>query len=386
MSDHPVGVSKLPDVGTTIFTIMSKMAMDHGAINLSQGYPDFPVPEALVERLHYYTQRGENQYPPMHGISYLREQIAAKTADCYGQQVDPETEITITSGATEALFAAVHAVVDRDDEVIVFDPAYDAYDPAVRLAGGRVRHLALRGPDYRIDFDQLKAAISPRTRLIMVNTPHNPTGSILHDSDLDQLAALTDGTRILLISDEVYEHMVFDSARHHSLLTHPVLKERTFVISSFGKTVHATGWKVGYCIAPPPMTVEFRKVHQFVTFTTHTPTQWALADFLEHHAEHHRQLPDFYEQKRNVLLEELAGSAFEAVASAGTYFQLADYSAISQEPDTEFAAWLTRDVGVAAIPVSVFYASPPDQRIVRFCFAKSDETLREAGRLLRGIG
>lgn len=394
---HPIGSSKLPDVGTTIFTVMSKMAMDHGAINLSQGYPDFSVPAALMERLDHYTRRGENQYPPMHGIAYLREQIAQKTLSCYGQSVDPETEVTVTSGATEALFVAIHACVEPGDEVIVFDPAYDAYDPAVRLAGGSVRHLPLTpstgtgDSGYTIDYDLLRAAINSKTRVIMVNTPHNPTGSILTNDDLEQLAALTDGTRILLVADEVYEHMVFGEKRHHSLITNDSLRARTFVVSSFGKTVHATGWKVGYCIAPEPMTVEFRKVHQFVNFTTHTPTQWALADFLEHHPEHYQELPAFYERKRDLLLNELEDSPFTTIPSAGTYFQLADYSALSDPglsalPDTEFAAWLTREVGVAAIPVTVFYENPPAQKVVRFCFAKNDETLAEAGKLLRAIG
>ncbi|MDA0979157.1 MAG: methionine aminotransferase [Proteobacteria bacterium] len=382
-ADDPLGTSKLPDVGTTIFTVMSKLAADHNAINLSQGYPDFPVPTALVDKLDEYTRRGENQYPPMHGIPYLREQIALKTRRCYGETVNPETEITVTSGATEALFVAIHAIVDRDDEVIVFDPAYDAYDPAIRLAGGIVRHLPLQGPDFAIDPDRLRGAVNQKTRAIIVNSPHNPTGAVISREDLDLLASVTDGTRILVISDEVYEHMVFDGAGHQSLLTHPQLRMRGFVVSSFGKTVHATGWKVGYCIAPPALTREFRKVHQFVTFTTHTPTQWALADFLEHHPEHDQQLSGFYQRKRDLLISELADTGFSLSPSAGTYFQLLDYQGLSDQPDTAFVEYLTCEIGVAAIPVSVFYREPPDQQLIRLCFAKHDDTLKEAAARLR---
>lgn len=375
--------SRLPDVGTTIFTIMSKMAADHDAINLSQGYPDFDVPAELLQRLDRYARDGFNQYPPMHGIPYLREQIAEKISDCYGHRPDPENEITVTSGATEALFVAIQAVTMRGSEVIVFDPAYDAYDPAVSLAGGKTIHLPLIGAGFSIDWAALAQAINKNTTAIILNSPHNPTGSTLVAEDLERLAELINDTNICLISDEVYEHMVFDDQPHCSLLTHPALRERAFVISSFGKTYHATGWKVGYCVAPEDMTVEFRKIHQFVTFTTHTPTQWAIADYLENFPEHHRELPAFYQKKRDLFLEESADLGFVMQPSAGTYFQLADYSALSNMPDTEFVERLTREAGVAAIPVSVFYETPPESRLIRFCFAKDDDTLRDAIDRLR---
>lgn len=375
--------SKLPDVGTTIFTIMSKMAADHGAINLSQGYPDFAVPAALADSLAYYVARGENQYPPMHGIPWLREQISLKTAKCYGVEPDPETEITVTSGATEALFVAIQAIVAADDEVIVFDPAYDAYEPAVTLAGGKTRHLQLHGEDFHIDWDEVKRSVNGRTRAIVLNSPHNPTGAVLSRNDLDALAAVIADRDIYVISDEVYEHMVFDGVEHQSLISHPALRNRSFVISSFGKTCHATGWKVGYCVAAPALTVEFRKIHQFVTFTTHTPTQWAIADFLANHAAHYEQLPDFYQRKRDLFISAMSDIGFQMRPSAGTYFQLASYDRLSGEDDQRFVTRLTQSAGVAAIPVSVFHATPPDRRFVRFCFAKEDQTLREAAAKLK---
>jgi len=375
--------SKLPDVGTTIFTVMSRMAAEHGAINLSQGYPDFPVPSALLEKLNEYAQRGENQYPPMHGIAYLREQIAAKLARCYDITADAESEITVTSGATEALFVAIQSVVTKGDEVIVFDPAYDSYEPAVSLAGGRTIHIPLTAGDFAIDWDRVRAATSNKTRLIIINSPHNPTGAVIQRSDLDELADIIEDTRIMVLSDEVYEHMFFGSDKHHSIASHPALREQSFVVSSFGKTYHATGWKVGYCVASPALTTEFRKVHQFVTFTTHTPTQWAIADYLENHPEHDEQLSAFYEAKRDLFLKEMQGIGFQMTPSHGTYFQLAAYGDLSSSDDVSFVTELTQQAGVAAIPVSVFYDSPPEQRLVRFCFAKSDDTLVEAAGLLR---
>lgn len=378
-------VSKLPNVGTTIFTVMSKMAADHQAINLSQGFPDFDVPPALVERLHHYATNGANQYPPMQGIPYLCEQIAAKTQACHRIAVDAATEITMTSGATEALFVAIHALVSTGDEVIVFDPAYDCYDPAIRLAGGKAVHIPLSGPDFAIDWAQVAAKISKRTRAILINSPHNPTGAVLLQSDLDQLAALVDGTPIVVISDEVYEHMVFDDAQHSTVLGHPALRDRSIMVSSFGKTFHATGWKIGYAIAAPALTVEFRKIHQFVTFTTHTPSQWAIADFLEHHPEHYEGLPVFYAAKRDLFYDAMADIGFAMTPSPGTYFQLADYSGLSDEPDTVFVERLTREAGVAAIPVSVFFETPPRSRHIRFCFAKRDATLLAAAQQLRAF-
>ena len=375
--------SRLPDVGTTIFTVMSQMAQEHNAINLSQGYPDFDVPSELLSLLDKYAREGYNQYPPMHGIPYLREQIARKAHDCYGYSADVDQQITVTSGATEALFVAIQAVTQPGSEVIVFDPAYDAYDPAVTLAGGKTIHLPLMGNDFSIDWDALKTAINSKTSAVVINSPHNPTGATLSADDLDQLAHVLQNTNACVISDEVYEHMVFDNAPHSSVLTHEALRERAFVISSFGKTYHATGWKVGYCIAPPQMTTEFRKIHQFVTFTTHTPTQWAIAAYLDQHAEHHQQLPMFYQGKRDLFLQAMDGLGFNMSPSKGTYFQLAEYSQLSSEPDTQFVERLTKEAGVAAIPVSVFYESPPETCWIRFCFAKQDDTLHQAVDRLR---
>ncbi|MEX1237775.1 MAG: methionine aminotransferase [Pseudomonadales bacterium] len=377
--------TKLPGIGTTIFTVMSQLAMEYDAINLSQGFPDFPVPTPLLDLVEKYLRGGYNQYPPMAGVPYLREQIARKVGTLYATDVDMDTEITVTSGATEALFVAIQATVRHGDEVIVFDPAYDSYDPAVKLAGGRIRHIPMDPPGFRPDWQRVRETINDKTRLIIINTPHNPTGSILEASDLTALADCIAGHNIFLLSDEVYEHMVYDGKQHHSLLTHDRLRERTFVVSSFGKTCHATGWKVAYCIAPAPLTTEFRKIHQFVTFTTHTPTQWALAEFMETCPEHYLGLPDFYQAKRDTFIDAMQGSAFQMTSTEGTYFQLANYSDISRMPDTEFARFLTTRAGVAAIPISVFYAEPPDTPIVRFCFAKDDDTLKRAASKLKAV-
>ncbi|MFT4719423.1 MAG: methionine aminotransferase [Candidatus Azotimanducaceae bacterium] len=377
--------SKLPTIGTTIFTVMSQLAAEQDAINLSQGFPDFAVPEALIEMLAHYLRAGYNQYPPMTGVPYLRAQIAVKSQRLYSAQVDSDTEVTVTSGATEALNVAIQTVVHPGDEVIVFDPAYDAYEPAVTLCQGLTRHIPLLAPDFAIDWQRLRDTINPKTRMVIVNSPHNPTGSILDEEDLAQLADLLRGTGIYLLADEVYEHMVFDGACHASVLGHAELRERAFVVSSFGKTCHATGWKVGYCIAPPALTAEFRKIHQFVTFTTHTPTQWALAEFIDQQPEHYLGLSDFYQAKRDFFLARMVGSGFSVLPSHGTYFQLADYSGLSDMPDTEFARFLTVTTKVAAIPVSVFCAVPPATRLVRFCFAKQDDTLRQAAERLHRV-
>jgi methionine transaminase len=377
--------SKLPDVGTTIFTIMSKMALDHNAVNLSQGYPDFQPPSPLLEFFRERLLHGHNQYPPMHGIAPLREQIARKAARHYDALVDEDKEITITSGATEAIFVAVQATVHAGDEVIIFDPAFDCYAPAVALAGGISRHIPLASPDFKIDFQRLADTITPRTRLIIVNSPHNPCGSVLSREEVIQFEQLVEKHDVLILSDEVYEHMVFDGRKHHSFLASESLRKRTFVVSSFGKTYHATGWKVGYCIAPPSLTSEFRKVHQFVTFTTNTPTQWAIADFMEAHPEHETSLSTFYQEKRDRFNLLMTGHGFEMTPSSGTYFQIADYSTLANIPDTVFAEQLTVDYGVAVIPISVFSRLPQEnQRIVRFCFAKEDHTLTlAADRLAR---
>lgn len=383
--NSPVIRSKLPGVGTTIFTIMSALAQQHDAINLSQGFPDFAVPEELLGLVDKYLRQGYNQYPPMTGVPYLREQIARKIATLYQADVDMDAEITVTSGGTEALFVAIQAVVGPGDEAIVFDPAFDVYEPAITLAGGHARHVPLTLPDFRYDWQRVRDAISARTRLIIVNSPHNPCGGIIKAEDLATLAELVRDRDIFILSDEVYEHMVFDGQRHLSLLTHPELRQRAFVVSSFGKTYHATGWKIAYCVAPETLSAEFRRIHQFVTFTTHTPTQWAIAEYLERRPEHYLNLAAFYQAKRDLFLEELASSAFSFSPSGGTYFQLADYSRLSDMPDVEFARFLTTDVGVAAIPISVFCESPPDTHIVRFCFAKDDATLRLAAEKLRGM-
>jgi len=374
--------SKLPHVGTTIFSVMSKMAAEYGAINLSQGFPDFDCPPRLRELVVNALNSGKNQYPPMHGIPELREAIAEKVARLYGYQADPETEVTVSSGATEAIFDAIQAVAGSGDEVIVLDPAYDCYDPAIRLASATPVHIPLALPDYRIDFDRLASALNPRTRLLIINTPHNPCGTVMSRQDLDTLAELLRDRDLLLLSDEVYEHMVFDGAQHISVLSHEELREKSFAVFSFGKTYHATGWKLAYCIAPPILTAEFRKVHQFVTFTSVSFVQYAIADFLRECPQHADELPDFYQAKRDTFNELLAPSRFTLKPSAGTYFQLADYSELSDLPDTDFANELTQRHGVAAIPLTPFYQTPPQTRIVRFCFCKDDATLKAAAEIL----
>lgn len=377
--------SKLPNVGTTIFTVMSKMAQDFNAINLSQGFPDFDCPERLKELVTHYLNDRKNQYPPMTGIPALRNRIAEKVHAYYGYKADPETEVTVTSGATEALFDAIQASVGTGDEVIVFDPAYDSYEPAILLSGGRAVHIPLRLPDYSVDWNQVANAITPRTRLIIINTPHNPCGTILGKDDFDNLAAVIRNHNILVLSDEVYEHMVFDKQKHLSALSHEELKSKSFAVFSFGKTYHATGWKLAYCVASPELTVEFRKVHQFVTFTTSSFVQYALADFMQECPEHALNLPAFYAAKRDTFCALIAESRFRFKPSKGTYFQLVDYSAISDERDTDFVNRMTQQHAVAAIPLSPFYAVPPDTRTIRFCFCKSDSTLESAAAILRSL-
>ena len=374
--------SKLPRVGTTIFTVMSRLAQECGAINLSQGFPDFDPPARLVELVAARMRSGVNQYAPMAGWPALLEAIAAKVRDLYGRDVDAPSSVTVTSGATEALFCAVHAVVRSGDEVIVLEPAYDSYEPAIELAGGRAVRVPLLRPGFRVDWDRVRDALTPRTRLIIVNSPHNPTGAVFAASDLDALDDLLRGNDVLVLSDEVYEHIVFDGRPHHSLLSRPGLAERSFVVSSFGKTYHCTGWKVGYCVAPPALTTEFRKVHQFVQFAVASPMQAALAEFLVECPGHARELGAFYQRKRDRFRQLLAATPLRALDAAGTYFQLVDYAAVSELPDVEFARWLTREIGVAAIPVSVFSATATPERVVRFCYAKGDATLDAAGERL----
>nr|CAA6829397.1 MAG: Aspartate aminotransferase (EC [uncultured Thiotrichaceae bacterium] len=375
--------SKLPDVGTTIFTVMSKMAADHNAINLSQGFPDFNGPKALLEKVGYYVEQGANQYAPMAGVPRLREAIAEKVQRHYGREVSAENEITVTSGGTEAIFDALAATVSVGEEVIILDPAFDCYAPAVLLNGGVPVHVQLQPPSFAIDWDVLQAAITPKTRMIMLNSPHNPTGAVFTSNDIEALCNIVRGTDILLLGDDVYEHILFDGKEHHSFIRTDELYQRSFSISSFGKTYHATGWKLAYCVAPPKLTEEFRKVHQFVTFTSSTPKQLALADYMEQDPQHCYDLAGFYQQKRDLFNTEMAKSRFTFTPSGGTYFQLMDYSAINSEMnDVEFCEWLTKEVGVAAIPISVFCKEPPEMKLVRFCFAKNDETLLQATRLL----
>ncbi|BBP85213.1 aminotransferase [Pseudomonas sp. Pc102] len=379
--------SKLPNVGTTIFTRMSQLAAETGAINLSQGFPDFSAPAALCDAVARHIGAGHNQYAPMTGLPALRQQVAAKVRAFYGRQVDVDSEVTVTPGATEAIFCAIQAVVRAGDEVIVLDPCYDSYEPSVELAGGRCVHVPLALPGFAIDWQRMTDALSERTRMIILNSPHNPSGALISRAELDQLAALIRGRDIYLVSDEVYEHLVFDGQAHVSVLSHDELYARAFVVSSFGKTYHVTGWKTGYVVAPPALSAELRKVHQYVNFCGVTPLQWALADFMADHPEHLTELPGFYQAKRDLFCDLLGGSRCGFTRAAGTYFQLVDYSAIRPElDDVAMAQWLTREHGVAAIPVSVFYQSAPrDLRLVRFCFAKREETLRQAAEKLCAI-
>lgn len=378
--------TKLPKVGTTIFTVMSQLALEHKAVNLGQGFPDFDGPQALRDALAAAMNAGRNQYAPMTGLPALREQIARKTERLYGRKVNPDTEVTVTSGATEALFAAIAAVVRSGDEVIVLDPCYDSYEPAIELNGGRAVHVPLDPRDFSPDWQRIRDAITPKTRMILINTPHNPCGSVFSAEDLDTLAGLVRDSDILVLSDEVYEHIVFDGAPHQSVLRHAELAERSFVVSSFGKTYHTTGWKVGYCVAPRALSAEFRKVHQYLTFCTFTPAQVAFAEILQQAPQHYLDLPAFYQAKRDRFRELLSGTKFRLLPVAGAYFQVVDYSALSERDDLAFCEWLIKEAGVAAIPISAFYETPPSgQRLIRFCFAKNDATLAQAAERLRAL-
>jgi len=377
--------SKLPEVGTTIFTRMSALAAECGALNLSQGFPDFDAPEALREAMARHVMAGNNQYAPMAGVMHLREQIAAQLGLHRNINCDPESEITVVPGATEGIFCAVTACVRAGDEVILLDPCYDSYQPAVELAGGRAIHVPLAAPLFALDRERLEAALSPRTRMIMINSPHNPTGSTLSRDDMLYLQELVERHNLLVVSDEVYEHLVFDGRRHHSALEFPGLRARSFVLSSFGKTFSVTGWKTGYCVAPAELTVELRKIHQFVCFVAVTPVQLAVADFMQAEPGYPATLAAFYQRKRDLFCHALEGSRFRLTPSAGTYFQLLDYSAISPDPDTNLCEQWTRQYGIASIPISVFYDKPPQQHYLRFCFAKSDGVLTAAAERLCGI-
>jgi methionine aminotransferase len=373
----PSVTSRLPQVGTTIFTVMSALAAEHDAVNLGQGFPDFDCDPRLLDAVDAAMRAGLNQYPPMPGVPALREAVAEKIAAMYGRTYDPGSEITITAGATQAIFTIILAIVHPGDEVIVLDPCYDSYEPSILLAGGSAVHVPLTPGSFEPDFARIRAAIGPRTRAIVINSPHNPSATVWSAAHMAQLAALLRGTDILVLSDEVYEHMVFDGAAHQSVARFAELAQRSFVVSSFGKTYHVTGWKVGYVAAPAALTAEFRKVHQFNVFTVNTPMQHALARFMAD-ASHHTGLPAFYQRKRDLFREGLAATRLRLLASQGSYFQCVDYSAVSDLPEADFCRWLTTDIGVAAIPLSAFYAGGCEQRIARFCFAKKDETLRLA--------
>jgi methionine aminotransferase len=371
-------LSKLPDVGTTIFTVMSRRARELGALNLGQGFPDYEIDPRITELTAQAMTDGHNQYAPMEGVMALREQISDKLAQCYGVNVSPETEVTITVGGTEALYCAVQAIVGHGDDAIVFDPAYDSYDPAVRLAGGRCIHIPLMPPSFRYDWNRVASTITDRTRLIVINTPHNPACTAATPDDLDKLAEVVRGRNIYVLSDEVYEHVTYDGRKHVSVLAHPELRERSFAVFSFGKALHATGLRVGYSVAPPELTKELRKVHQFNTFSITHPVQQAVAQYLVEKPESWQQLSAFFQAKRDRVLTALEGSGFGAPPAQGTYFQLVEYSAFSNAPDVAFAERLLTEAGVATIPLSPFYKDPPQLTMLRLCVAKKDQTLDDA--------
>ena len=374
--------SRLPEVGVSIFAVMTRLANEHGAINLSQGFPDFDCAPGLVALVRQWLGRGQNQYAPMAGVLRLRQALADRIEGLYGARYDPDTEITVTAGATEALFSAITALVHPGDEVVVFEPCYDSYVPAVQLAGGVPVFVTLRAPDYAIDWDEVRRALTPRTRLLILNSPHNPTGMVLGEDDLGHLAALVAGTPIVVLSDEVYEHLVFDGRRHESLARMPALAERSAVVSSFGKTFHTTGWKVGYVAAPAPITAEIQRVHQFVTFAVNTPIQHAYAEFLERGVDA-GEVTRFYQARRDRFLALLEGSRFRPLPCRGTYFQILDYSAITRDRDADVAMRLLLEHGVASIPTSAFLYRGESPPVLRFCFAKKDETLERAAERLR---
>ena len=376
--------SKLPNVGTTIFTVMSGLANQVGAINLSQGFPNFNPSDRLQQLVTEHMAKGANQYAPMPGIMPLRERIAEKIERMYGAKLNPDTEITVTAGGTQAIFCVIAAFVRPGDEVILLEPCYDSYRPSVETVGGTVVPYSLSAPDYSVDWDAVKKLITPRTRMLCINTPQNPTGTILRAADLLKINEILRGTEVILMSDEVYEHLIFDGEKHASALCYPELYARTLAIYSFGKTYHNTGWKTGYCVAPPELTREFRKVHQFNVFSANHPMQAAFADFMADPAEY-LGLPAFYQQKRDVFLNAMSATRFRPLHCAGTYFQLFDYSGISDEPDLDFCKRLTTEFGVAAIPVSSFFSDLKDEKVIRLCFAKTEDLLEQAGEKLAKV-
>jgi methionine aminotransferase len=375
--------SRLPDIGTSIFSIMSKMAATHGAINLSQGFPDFNIDEKLINLVYHYMLEGNNQYAPMPGLPALRDAISIGIFDAYQHKADSETDITITAGGTQAIFSIISAFVSPGDEVILFDPAYDSYEPAIRLNGGIPVQINLRFPDFSIDWDHVRTKISAKTKMIMVNTPHNPSGAAFSKSDIKALEEIAVKYNLLVLSDE-YDRLIFDGAKHYGVLTSPALAARSLAVFSFGKTFHATGWKIGYVVAPENLTCEVRKTHQFTVFSVNTPVQWALSEYLKDES-HYRDLGKFYQKKRDFFLDQIKGSSFEPMPCRGTYFQLLSYKNISDKPDFEMAAWLTINHKVASIPISAFYKDKSDNKLLRFCFAKKEDTLEKAGKILRAL-
>jgi len=374
-------ISKLPRMGDSIFAVMSQMADEYEAINLSQGFPDFDISPELIGLVHKYMNEGKNQYAPMQGVPELRQAIADKFFEAHNVRYSPVTEINITTGATQALFTAITAFVREGDEVVIFEPAYDIYDPAVKLNGGILKYAALKHPDYTVNWDDVKKLISHKTRMIIINSPHNPTGSVLKKEDLEALAKITNNTDIIILSDEVYEHLIYDNIQHESVCCIPELLERSLVVGSFGKTFHATGWKMGYCLAPENLMTEFRKAHQFVVFACNTPVQYAIAEFLSD-KENYVHLNEFYQRKRDYFVQLISKSRFKILPSSGTYFQLLDYSDFSDEKELDFAIRLTKEYKLASIPVSVFYHRPVNNKVLRFCFAKKEETLEKAAEIL----
>jgi methionine aminotransferase len=370
-------ISKLPQAVTTIFTVMSALANELGAINLSQGFPDYDTSPELIELVNQAMKNGHNQYAPMAGVMSLREEISRKTEKLYGAVYNPDTEITITAGGTQAIFTAITAVINPNDEVIIFEPAFDCYAPAIKLAGGIVKSLELEPPDYRIRWDMVKKLVSSRTKMIILNSPHNPTATILNHHDIEELSAIVKNQDILILSDEVYEHLIYDGETHHSMARYPELQQRSFVIASFGKPFHATGWKVGYCMAPAILMQEFRKVHQFLVFSVNAPMQVAIAEYLKNETTY-LGLPEFFQEKRDYFRKGLKNSRFEILPCSGSYFQSVRYAAITDEKDADFAIRLTKETGVASIPVSAFYSKGTDYHVLRFCFAKRQETLDKA--------
>jgi len=376
--------SKLPKVGTTIFTKMSELSNQHGALNLSQGFPDFDIDMKMVDEVEKFMRKGFNQYAPMPGIMELREKIAFKLNELYDIEYHPESEITVTAGATQAIFTAIAAFVKEEDEVIIFTPAYDCYQPAIELVGGKPVFVQMTSPDYKINWEEVKKLMSQRTRMIIINSPHNPTGALLSKEDLLELEKITSNSEIIILSDEVYEHIVFDNNPHESICRHKDLANRSMAIFSFGKTFHVTGWKLGYCIGPKELMKEFRKVHQFNVFSCNHPLQLAIASYLDN-PDNYLHIKDVYQQKRDLFTEAIKGSRFKKIPCKGTYFQLLDYSNITQENDVDFSIRLIEEFKIAAIPVSVFYNSPLDENVLRFCFAKKDDTILRAGEILQGI-